>query len=67
MAALPAYDLLEDWYFPFRLYSDFKQGERIEGLARKYSVGVLWAQERIEAPRLCIEKQVTSDSGRQHG
>ena len=66
MAEVLAYDVLERLYFPFKLYSDFKQGESIDALARKYSVGMLWAQERIEAARLCIEKQARIESLTHH-
>jgi Mor family transcriptional regulator len=65
-APLPRYEFLEDAYFPFRLYSEFSRGESIEALARKYSIAALWIQERIEAARLCIEKQVRIEGALQH-
>ena len=67
MAAVPAYDVLENLYFPFRLYSEYKRGESVEALASKYSVGVLWVEERIEAARLSIETQVKIEPWSQHG
>ena len=55
------------YIFHFRLYSEYKRGESLEALASKYSVGVLWAAERIEAARLSIETQVKIETWPQHG
>ena len=64
---LQRYDLLQDEYFPFYLYSEFKRGETIEALAIKYSLGLSWVKESIEAARLCIENEVRIERGWQHG
>lgn len=52
-------ELLYDDYFPFRLYSEYKRGATAERLAR--ISWFQWVQQRIEAVRLCIEKQATLD------
>lgn len=49
---------LYDEYLPFRLYADYKQGATVEELSTSYSLPAYWIAERIEATRLCIEKQV---------
>jgi hypothetical protein len=51
------WSLLYDEYLPFRLYSDHKQGVSVHQLAGSLCLPVSWVQERIEAARLCIEKQ----------
>jgi Mor family transcriptional regulator len=51
-------DNLYDHYLPFRLYADFQDGVTVEELAQTYSLPVSWIRERLEAARLCIEKQV---------
>jgi hypothetical protein len=51
------WSLLYDEYLPFRLYSDHRQGVSIDQLAGSLGLPVPWIQERIEAARLCIEKQ----------
>ena len=43
---------------PFRLYSEHKRGATPAQLAATFAVSVPWVEERIEAARLCIEKQV---------
>ena len=45
-------------HLPFRLYADYKNGVTVEQLAEIYSLPFAWVQERLEAARLCIEKQV---------
>jgi len=57
----PAYECLYDSYFPFRLYADFKRGVTLEALAEEYWMPLPWIEERIEAARLCIEKQIRID------
>ena len=49
---------LYDEYLPFRLYADHKSGSTAAAIAAEYGLPVLWVEERIEAARLCIEKQV---------
>jgi len=49
---------LYDEYLPFRLYADFKDGSTVEELAAQFSLHPCWVKERIEAARLCIEKQI---------
>lgn len=62
MAQAARYELLYEKYFSFRLYADFKQGATVQSLANKYFfMSALWIEERIEAARLCIEKQVRID------
>ena len=57
MSADDLWSLLYDEYLPFRLYSDYKQGVSVNQLAGSLGLPALWIQERIEAARLCIEKQ----------
>ena len=57
MSADDLWSLLYDEYLPFRLYSDHKQGASIDQLAGSLGLPAPWIQERIEAARLCIEKQ----------
>lgn len=61
MAQAARYELLYEKYFPFRLYADFKRGATVQSLANKYLMSAPWIEERIEAARLCIEKQVRID------
>ena len=61
MAQAARYELLYEKYFPFRLYADFKRGATVQWLANQYSMPMPWIEERIEAARLCIEKQVRID------
>jgi hypothetical protein len=49
---------LYDEYLPFRLYADFKSGSSVDELAECFSLHPCWVKERIEAARLCIEKQI---------
>ena len=51
-------NLLYDNYLPFRLYAEHKNGATLAQLAADFSLSVQWVEERIEAARLCIEKQV---------
>jgi hypothetical protein len=51
------WSLLYDEYLPFRLYSDHKQGVSVHQLSSCLGLPAYWIQERIEAARLCIEKQ----------
>lgn len=51
-------NLLYDNYLPFRLYAEHKNGATSAQLAATFAVSVHWVEERIEAARLCIEKQV---------
>lgn len=57
MSADDLWSLLYDEYLPFRLYSDHKQGVSIDQLAGSLGLPAPWIQERIDAARLCIEKQ----------
>ena len=57
MSADDLWSLLYDEYLPFRLYSDHKQGVSVNQLAGSLGLPAPWIQERIEAARLCIEKQ----------
>ncbi len=50
--------VLYDEYLPFRLYADFKSGSTADQIAAEYGLAPTWVEERIEAARLCIEKQV---------
>ena len=49
---------LYDEYLPFRLYADHKSGSTAAEIAAEYGLSITWVEERIEAARLCIEKQV---------
>jgi hypothetical protein len=51
-------ELLSSDYLPFRLYSEHKRGATPAQLAATFALSVPWVEERIEAARLCIEKQV---------
>ena len=57
MSADDLWSLLYDERLPFRLYSDHKQGVSVNQLAGSLGLPAPWIQERIEAARLCIEKQ----------
>jgi hypothetical protein len=52
------FDLLYDEYFPFRLYADYMLGRSVKELAAEFGLSENWVAERIEAVRLCVEKQV---------
>jgi hypothetical protein len=58
MTQPPNYESLYDSYFPFRLYADYKRGTTVQTLASRYSMPVQWIEERVEAVRLCLEKQI---------
>ena len=45
-------------YLPFRLYSESKLGAALPDLARRYSLPLAYAEERLEAARLCFEQQI---------
>jgi Mor family transcriptional regulator len=49
---------LYEQYLPFRLYAEFMLGSSVEDLAREFALSEHWVQERIEAVRWCVEKQV---------
>jgi hypothetical protein len=48
-------------HLPFRLYADHQYGLTVEELACLSNKPVLWVEERIEAMRLCLEKQIRLD------
>jgi hypothetical protein len=50
--------LLSQDYLPFRLYAEHKKGATAAQLAETFSLSVPWIEERIEATRLMVEKQV---------
>lgn len=58
MADNTVFDLLYDEYFPFRLYADYMLGRTPTELAAEFGMSETWIAERVEAVRLCIEKQV---------
>jgi hypothetical protein len=58
MASTTVFDLLYDEYFPFRLYADYMLGRSPRELAEDFGLSENWIAERIEAVRLCVEKQV---------
>ena len=58
MADNTVFDLLYDEYFPFRLYADYMLGSTPAELAADFGLSENWIAERVEAVRLCIEKQV---------
>ncbi len=58
MADNTVFDLLYDEYFPFRLYADYMLGRTPSELAAEFGLSETWVTERVEAVRLCIEKQV---------
>ncbi len=58
MADSTVFDLLYDEYFPFRLYADYMLGRTASELAEDFGISENWISERVEAVRLCIEKQV---------
>jgi hypothetical protein len=58
MADNTVFDLLYDEYFPFRLYADYMLGRTPTELAADFGLSETWIAERVEAVRLCIEKQV---------
>ena len=52
------FDSLYERYLPFRLYAEFMLGAPVQQLAREFALSEHWVQERIEAVRWCLEKQV---------
>ena len=61
MSADAVLNALYEQHLPFRLYADHKHGLTVEELARLSNKPVYWVEERIEAMRLCLEKQVRLD------
>ena len=51
-------NLLSAEYLPFRLYAEHKRGATPAQLAAAFALSVPYIEERIEATRLMIEKQV---------
>jgi hypothetical protein len=49
---------LFDESISFSLYADYSKGVTVADLARRCSRSEIWIRERIEAARLCLEKQV---------
>jgi hypothetical protein len=56
--ARTVFDLLYDQHLPFRLYTDFMLGSSIAELAERFALSRERVCERVEAMRLCLEKQV---------
>ncbi|MDQ2775617.1 MAG: hypothetical protein M3Y57_11980 [Acidobacteriota bacterium] len=52
---------LYDQSITFRLYADHANGMSVPELSMLCSRSERWVQERIEATRLCLEKQVRID------
>jgi hypothetical protein len=52
------YKLVLDNFSNFRLYAQHRRGATVEQLAAQYKMSTLLVTERIEAARLCLEKQV---------
>ena len=52
------FTVLYDDYLPFRLYSEHKRGATPAQLAAAFAVSIPWVEERLEAVRLCVEKQL---------
>ena len=50
--------VMYDDYLPFRLYAEHKRGATPAQLAAAFAVSVPWVEERLEAIRLCLEKQI---------
>jgi hypothetical protein len=61
MSADAVLNALYEQHLPFRLYADHKHGMTVEELAYLSNKSVYWVQERIEAMRLCLEKQIRFD------
>jgi hypothetical protein len=61
MSADEVLNTFYEQHLPFRLYADHKHGLSVEELACLSNKSVYWVQERIEAMRLCLEKQVRLD------
>ncbi len=49
---------LYDDYLPFRLYSEHRRGATPAELAAAFALSIPWVEERLEAVRLCVEKQL---------
>jgi len=52
------FDLLYREYLPFRLYADYMLGSSQAELALHFGLPEQWVTERLEAVRLCFQKQV---------
>jgi hypothetical protein len=52
------FDLLYREYLPFRLYADYMLGSSQAELALHFGLPEQWVVERLEAVRLCFQKQV---------
>ena len=52
------FDHLFDAYLPFRLYAEFMMGSSFKDLSRTFGLSEQWVEERVEAMRLCLSKQV---------
>jgi hypothetical protein len=52
------FSVLYDDYLPFRLYAEHKRGATPAQLAAAFALSVPWIEERLEAVRLCLEKQI---------
>lgn len=61
MSADAVLNALYEQHLPFRLYADHKQGLTLTELACLSGKSEYWVAERIEAMRLCLEKQVRLD------
>ena len=61
MSADAVLKTLYEQHLPFRLYADHQYGLTIEELACLSNKPTHWVAERIEAMRLCLEKQVRLD------
>jgi hypothetical protein len=61
MSADEVLNALYEQHLPFRLYADHKHGLTVEELACLSNKPVYWVEERIEAMRLCLEKQIRFD------
>jgi Mor family transcriptional regulator len=52
------FDSLYERYLPFRLYAEFMLGSTTRDLAKEFRLSENWVDERIQAVRWCLEKQV---------
>jgi hypothetical protein len=58
MSADAVLNALYEQCLPFRLYADHQYGLTVEELACLANKPAHWVAERIEAMRLCLEKQI---------
>ena len=61
MSADTVLNTLYEQHLPFRLYADHKHGLTLAELACLSGKPEYWVEERIEAMRLCLEKQIRFD------